>query len=344
MAQLYYSPVTVNTGQVPSTQTDFPVLVSYTDDRFKTTGNGGHVANANGYDIRPYSDSGLTTALTYELERYNASTGEVIMWVKRSSLADGNVTYLGYGDTTLTTNGSSTATWSNSFGRVWHLKDGTTLSLADSSATGDTLTTSASPPTATTGKIDGAGGLASANSQRFTALSYQQNAITYSCWVNATTFPGSYNYPMAKSGASGPFNLIGVKSTGKMRWMISCNTQLDADGTGVTTLSTGQWYYLVLTYDSSAGMVGYVNGSVDKTLAANGNCSNITQGNGIGYLPIFNTGYWNGAIDEVRMASVARSANWVTTEYNNQSAPSTFATLGTEVSLSVTQSGWFVFF
>ncbi len=40
------------------------------------------------------------------------------------------------------------------------------------------------------------------------------------------------------------------------------------------------------------------------------------------------------------MASVARSADWITTEYNNQSAPGTFETLGTEVPVSaVTFSG-----
>src|SRR5678815_5698623 len=79
----YSIPVTINSGQVPSTQTDFPVLVNFTDARFKTVGNGGHVQNSSGFDIRPYSDAALTTAITgYELERYNASTGEVVMWVK----------------------------------------------------------------------------------------------------------------------------------------------------------------------------------------------------------------------------------------------------------------------
>ena len=39
----HYTPFTVQTGQVPSTQTDFPVLLLPTDARFKTTGNGGNV-------------------------------------------------------------------------------------------------------------------------------------------------------------------------------------------------------------------------------------------------------------------------------------------------------------
>src|SRR5438477_11294376 len=98
MAFGYYTPITVAAGQVPSTQTNFAKLTLQTDNRFKTVANGGHVQNSSGFDIRPYSDSSLSTALTYELERYNASTGEVVMWVKIPSLSDGYVTYLGYGD------------------------------------------------------------------------------------------------------------------------------------------------------------------------------------------------------------------------------------------------------
>ena len=34
--------------------------------------------------------------------------------------------------------------------------------------------------------------------------------------------------------------------------------------------------------------------------------------------------YFNGILDEVRISSVLRDAQWVETEYNNQSSPSTF--------------------
>ncbi len=163
MAFDYYSPVVINPGQVPSAQTDFPVLISVTDARFKTVANGGHVKNANGYDIRPYSDATLLTAITgYELERYNASTGEVIMNVKRSSVVDGLVTYLGYGDSSLNTNASSPTTWSNSFANVFHLGDGTILSVADSLGG---LGGSNLGATATVGQIDGGAAFISASHQ-----------------------------------------------------------------------------------------------------------------------------------------------------------------------------------
>ncbi len=346
----YYSPISINSAQVPSTQTDFPVLVSVTDARFKTTGNGGHVQNSSGFDIRPYTDSTLTSAITgYELERYNASTGEVIMWVKVSSLSSSTTPFvLAYGDSGISTDGSSNTTWSNSFGAVWHVKDGTTLSLADSSATGNNLVLpgGAANPTATTGQIDGGGGFASASSQHLDSGStFTPSAITYSIWAKATSFPAAYNYPMdnVKSGGS-TFHLISVKSNGKMRWAVSATTQLDADGTGTHTQSTGTSYYFVLTYDSTNGLKGYINAASDVTVSANGNASGTMSIVEIGGLGVFNLQYWNGTLDEARLASVARSADWITTEYNNQSAPGTFETLGTEVAVTTSASGWFFFF
>jgi len=37
--------------------------------------------------------------------------------------------------------------------------------------------------------------------------------------------------------------------------------------------------------------------------------------------------FWHGVLDEVRLSNVERSDDWVTTEYNNQSAPATFYTI-----------------
>ena len=41
--------------KVPSTQSNFTVLVSLSDLALKTVANGGHVANANGYDIGSFT-------------------------------------------------------------------------------------------------------------------------------------------------------------------------------------------------------------------------------------------------------------------------------------------------
>ena len=52
---------------------------------------------------------------------------------------------------------------------------------------------------------------------------------------------------------------------------------------------------------------------------------------------------FSGILDEARLSNVARSADWIATEYNNQSSPATFYALGGEdgsapVSVSVSPS------
>jgi hypothetical protein len=98
-----------------------------------------------------------------------------------------------------------------------------------------------------------------------------------------------------------------------------------------------------MTYSSSAGLVGYVNAASDNTVAANGTADTTSLNINVGRDPI-NGRNWNGSLDEARVSTVARSADWITTEYNNQSAPGTFETLGTEVPLTTAANGWFYFF
>ncbi len=334
MAFAYYSPISINSAQVPSTQTDFPVVVNITDARFKTVGNSGHVQNSSGFDIRPYTDSTLTTAITgYELERYNATTGEVVMWVKVSSLSSSTTPFvLAYGDSGISTDGSSNTTWSNSFLSVYHLKDGTTLSLIDSTSSALNGTGSGTP-TATAGQIDGGMALASASSQFFNTGTFTESAaITMSAWVNATSFPNAYNAVIMHN--VGNVNYVGilVKSTGKLAMLIgTSSTDRSYDGTGSHTLSTATWTYLTLTYSTGGGLIGYVNAASDGTHAGGAILVATSQSNTVGKDPVNAGRFWNGKIDEVRVSTVVRAPDWITTEYNNQSAPGTFETLGTEV-------------
>ncbi len=270
----YTSPVTIDHTKVPSTQTDFPVLISITDARLKTVGNGGHVQNTSGYDIRPFSDTGCGTPLTFELERYNGSTGEVVMWVKIASLSSSSdtVIYLGYGNSSINVDGSSTSTWSNNFLGVYHLADGTTLNV--NSATGSNNGTNHSA-TATSGKIDGAGAFASASTQYIGLGGSMANntSITYSAWVNATSFPGAFNTVLGYDG-NGHFALLMVNSSGKLALFVNTG---NINGTGSHTLSTGTNYFLVMTVSSGGGgtITGYVNAASDGT--ARGSCFAIRR-------------------------------------------------------------------
>jgi hypothetical protein len=139
--------------------------------------------------------------------------------------------------------------------------------------------------------------------------------------------------------------MLFVKSNGKLAISMKNTTTASYDGTGSHTLSTGTWYYLVATYSSSTGTIGYVNAASDATVAGATALASGTANTYIGSDQNDASGrYWNGTIDEARVASTARSADWITTEYNNQNAPGSFYTVGTEVSLVVSNQGFFIFF
>src|SRR5205814_4920131 len=158
--------LTIDHTKVPSTQSNFTVLVSVTDPALKTVANGGHVANANGYDIGFYADSGGTTKLKWEVEKYNGTTGNLIAWVKIPSVSSTTDTsfYLFYGDPSITTDQSDPLnTWDSNFKAVYHLGNGTTLSATDS--TGGNDGTLFNGPTAIAGKINGAAHFVSTSNQ-----------------------------------------------------------------------------------------------------------------------------------------------------------------------------------
>lgn len=319
--------LTIDHTQVPSTQTNFPVLVNFTDATFKTVANGGHVKATNAFTFS--SDSAGASLLKWEVERYNASTGEIVAWVKIASVDStvDTVFYLRYGGTITTDQSDPTNVWTNSFTAVFHVKDGTTLSVLNSK-TGNNGTNNGA--TATSGQIDGGAAFASASNQYFISgdTGLGTAAMTISAWINATSFPGAYNCVTGYNTATNYFILM-VKSTGKLACYAKATTDRNYDGTGSNTLSSGTNYYLAMTYNSSAGLIGYVNGSSDGSASANGTLTVSDFSIATGRDDV-NGRYWNGKIDEIRVASVARSADWLTCEYNNQKSSQTFVALGSE--------------
>lgn len=329
----YNRSLTVDYTLVPSTQTDFPMLVNFTNNDFRTVGNGGNVQHASAYDVCFYSDAGLSSALFWEMESYNPVTGEVVAWVKIPSLSSSvdTVIYIGYGDSSISSfQSTASSVWDSDYEGVWHLPNGTTLTSNDSTSNAVHIT-AVNTPTAATGKIGGAAQLTAASTQYFTAGStINPSAVTYSCWVKATSFANAYNALMVRNSASA-FTVAYLKSNGKLAWVAKSNSIRFYDGTGATTLSTGTWYYLVFVYDSTVGLIGYVDGSVDGTQAADGALDTSAQPLRIGSDSEVTPREFDGVIEEPRVSSIVRSANWITTEYRNQNSPSTFYALGSEV-------------
>ena len=333
MAFTYYTPFVIKAGQVPSSQSNFVALIwPANDTRFKTTGNGGHVQNSSGFDIRPYSDPQLTSALTYELVSgtYSATNGTFMMWVKITAV-DGGVVYLGYGDSGLTTDGSDGPnTWSNGFVGVFHFGDGTTLATKNSV---DGTTGTASSVTAGS---DSTGNYASFVAASNSKIDYGDvfdvvaSTAFFSSWIKLTSFGGGGRGRVVDKGFISNGYAFYADSSQPNAMVMENDPDVSFSNTNTVVTATWQhWFASSNGSNCSFFLNASAVGSPAATTAyvANGDSCVIGAATGGG-----NTRNYDGLIRELRFGTGTRSANWITAEYNNQNAPNTFWTIGMEQS------------
>lgn len=317
--------------------TNYPVLISGTYSYLATVANGGKVQNASGYDVGFFTDNTCSTKLPWETETYTASTGLVNYWVQIPTISKtASVTFvLAYNNASISTDQSNpTGTWPSTFQGVYHLPNGTTLTENDSTINANNGSNSSA--TATTGEIDGASAF---NGSAHITLNANGNLIAHGSawssetWVNATSLGNAYNCTLCEGETLNAVWAAMIKSNGKLALYTQSNsgTSVNYDGTGSHTLLTGTWYLIAMTYDSSAGLVGYVNGASDGTGAAAGVLqTGVIRDVALAYHPSIAGRNLTGSVDEARVANTALSADWILTDYNSQSSPATFYSVGTE--------------
>jgi hypothetical protein len=342
----YQRLITIAHGKVPNTdQTNFPVLITGTYPYLATAANGGHVQNANGYDIIFASDSAGSKLLNWEIESYNASTGAVAFWVQVptvSHTAD-TVLYMSYGNTSISTfQGNKTATWDSNYAAVYHLADNAAnLNVADSTTKGNTGTAQANTNSKSTpGFISRALSFNGSSDSIGAGLGSSFNIlgnITLEAWINVAAMPT-------------PGNMAYILGKGYNGENESYFLRLETDNSGASYVEAGTFrfpdvYQAQAAVSSLTGwhhVAGTYNGKWNVYLDGISTISAQTQAPLATSEPFLigaqdaNGGtlnYWNGAIDEARVSNVARSADWIMTEYNNQSNPSTFYAIGSEQSL-----------
>jgi len=331
-AYQYRKLITIDKTKVSGSGTlpNFPLLISSTDTDLKTTGNGGKVTDADGDDIIFTSSDG-TTKLDHEKEKYTASTGEYIGWVKLPSISPTNNTtlYIYYGNSSISTSQeNATGVWDTNFKGVWHMHNASSPAT-DSTTNANNGTQSGGVTFGATGQINSATSYDGTNDYLNlgeTAIVSNTSVFSLSAWTKVSALPLIYT---EQSSVNGWVTL---------QFLFYGNVDLAVhDGStwyeciGNTTISDGNWHSVVATFSTSAGMNLYLDGNLDKSCPS----SNHTQASSKKpTIRAYYTGdstpaaYGSGPIDEVRVSNIARSADWIATEYNNQSSPAAFYGLG----------------
>jgi RHS repeat-associated protein len=335
----YRRAIVLSHAQVPNTdQADFPVLISGVYSYLATIANGGLVQNSSGFDIVFSSDPQGGSRLDHEIDTYDPTTGTVNFWVRVPTLSHAvdTIIYLFYGNSNITSSQENKpGVWRNSYAAVWHFGSSTNLSPADSTANANNGTNHG--VVVATGKFGGAGSFDGTGNTYLripSSNSFKPAVITMEAWVKmtgATTWPDIFSLDYRADGSWNPpyqaYALDFYNNTLEPRLDVSVDSGQVA-WNGPNSIATSQWTHVVGTYDGN-NMIVYANGSQVVTAAETGPITyGTSQDLDIGTRSPYTTAEAvNGLIDEARISTVARSADWIATEYANQSSPSTFYTV-----------------
>ena len=357
----------VGNSGAPTTLSNYPLLLDITSSNLKTAANGGHVRNANGYDITfvggDTTTCGGTSPCTfnYEIESYSATTGRVVAWVEIPGLntvsATSNQTItVKYGDPTISSPTQNVnGTWETNFKGVWHMNQSSSPA-SDSTSTGASASWSGSPTPATASGLIGSG-LSTSGTTGTGYLDYRSatfnwastDTFTYEGWFKTSDSYGPL-FSQRDNGAGNPVIDItlgyngATTGAGMMEVLVRDDTGGSAaEVNGSTVLNDATWHHFAVTRSSGTIQV-YVDGFSIGSATNAGASSSITTGAVGDYQNIGREGYWvqtsygnadeqylEGIFDEFRISKAVRSRDWIVTDYNTMKSPSSTYTLSGEV-------------
>jgi Concanavalin A-like lectin/glucanases superfamily/Domain of unknown function (DUF2341) len=337
----YYRSITIPHAQVPADQSNFPVLIKGVYPFLASTANGGRVQNVNGYDLIFTSDSAGSTLLNWEVERYNPVTGALSVWVRVPALSHTTDTsiYLFYGNPGVSAfQGNEQTVWDTNFQAVYHLADhAANAGVADSTANGDTGLAAADTKVKT---IAGEDGLA-LNFDGSSDYIHSQGAFpsgspfTLEGWVKLNAWPNNgYGGYLAAKGQQ-YFLEFTTDNGGAHGIVVGTYSGAYFAGTAksLDPAFVGAFHHVAASWDGANWNL-YLDGALAIQAASGQGPAASSEPFTMG-AQTFSGGvpfqFLNGAIEEVRVSSSARSAGWIAAEYNNQSAPAGFYNVGAEV-------------
>ena len=324
--------ITVDHTKIPGSIdfSDFPMLVDITNVLLKTVANGGNVTSTSGHDLVFYADSGAVTKLDYEKVTYNAGSGRIVAWVKVPTLyaSQATVIYLHYGNSAITTSQENkTGVWTG-YGAVWHLvanADDSTIN-ANNLNLGNGSNIDFNPG----GLITNLTAASFYRSQpnyfsiaSNSSLVYTASPVVIQAWAKAPAPSGDYIEPILSKwtnvGGTNEYNICYDHTNTSVK--MHANMSNSYTPAGALLPVTEKWTMIHATFDGS-----YVRLFVDGVAAANPGAKSAPLNSSTNSLYIGKLGgdYFNGQLQEIRIGGLARSADWIATEYANQNSTSTF--------------------
>lgn len=326
--------LTVVRAQLGTTAANHAAAATINLQYLSSSANGGYVQSASGYDIVFASDPGCASRYNYERVSWTASNGANEFYINIPTVTHSSNAqfYVCFDDATVTTDQSNrTGTWNSGFKGVWHFGTPTVLDLTDSTSNANNGTNHGGS-TAIAGSWGGAVNFVAASSQYVDVGTGSSLQISPNLTLEALFFGASQTSQVQDNrDSSGNGYAMGAcdgGSSNEIDFGISNSGTLNvlhATGSNGCLAST---HYAAFTYDNST-ILAYSQGSSAGSLSVSNGLGTSTSNFYLGRLaPTYGTGYMSNWIDEFRVSNVKRSADWITTTYNNYYNTSTFFFLG----------------
>lgn len=323
----YRIKLTVQASKVEDNLADFPV---YVDLSLLPEGFWTNVKDGGG-DIRITTADG-ETELPREVVSCDTSTDTGELHFLADELSDSVDTdfYVYYGNSgasdyaTDATYGAENV-WDDSYEAVYHLQESSGVAI-DSTANGNNAALGSNITQGEDSKI-GKGYLIAHNGGLQLQSYTPGSGVTVEAWVYKSLAWVSYDVFYSYGS-----NYVAFRDSLNTRqaYFNGSDSVIYAALSGVAG-SINAWHNYALIERPVGGNVT-LEGYRDGTLVSSSNRSD-------GYTPHNVTDLFarsgttlgiNGLVDEARVSNIARSAHWIATEYNNQSAPATFFDIGTQ--------------
>lgn len=320
--------IVIDNTKVPSTLTDYPMLVTLDHLETEVVDGGANSADPAGGDLRFSSDAAGLTPLACELVDFVADATEgsrrCEVWVKIPSVSSASDTsfYVWYNKT-----GETQPAVTDTYGRnaVWSDYEVVSHDGGPTDSTGNTTPSKTGSPTGTTGKFTSATDYGGHNDAwNYTSIVANSSVFTMQAW----------NMIDAKSVDSLGQALISFNKSQTERATIAADNSPDQWGAwdntnswnrGTSAQETAVWRSAAAVYNGSTDNRFFYEGAregIDATVS-NTTTGKVTFVTGESW-PANGEG-WDGKICETRLRYSALADDWIEAEYNNQNSPSTFA-------------------
>lgn len=364
----YCQKITINSSQVSTTTTAFPVLATSTQDVLKTATNGGHTQKDDGSDIiftngtDCNSDGG--SLLDFERELYASTTGQIVFWIETpvSSTTDETV-LMYYGNSSATDQATTTGVWDadldgdgdRDYKLVAHMAEdpsistdgycgGSTYEACDSSTNQNHFDSSGTMTTSdlVIGEIGNAIDFDGSNDYLSNALTWNGGGATVSYWEYQASadVKTSSLFGFGNGSVSNRFQSHSPWTSSVLFW----DYGNPASARTSTSFSSyvDKWTNVCLLASGGVGTnfqgifldgVLKVSNNIGFT---NSNLNTFTLGYNSEASLVSFTPWHKGKIDEFRIADYKRSNGWCITEYKTSSSVGTFLNIGSEETPAIT--------